>query len=142
MDLTAKIVLLIIVSLLLPFVLILLEKTILPYPAFVEEIAKALVIFFLILNFQNFKQKILAGLLFGFLFGLSENIFYLINVIENGNLNFFWQRIFLVTPMHIATVLIMVFTGLAKRWFLIFGLAGAIILHALFNSIAAELLMR
>jgi len=136
-----RIVFIVITALLLPFILIILGKTVLPYPAFVEEIVKAIVIFFLILNLPNFKQKILAGLLFGFIFGLSENIFYLTNVIESGNLNYFWQRMILVTPMHIATVLIMVFAGLKRKWFLIFGLAGAITLHALFNSIVVKLLI-
>jgi hypothetical protein len=141
LDLTAKFVLLILITLLLPFPLVILEKTILPYPAVVEEIAKGLVIFFLILNFPTFKQKILAGLLLGFLFGLSENIFYLVNIIENGNLNIFWQRMFFVAPMHIVTTLTILLPALKNKWFIVFGLAGAIILHILFNRIAAELVM-
>lgn len=137
-----RIVFIVITALLLPFILIILEKTILPYPAFVEEIAKALVIFFLILNLPGTKYKIATGVLFGFIFGLSENIFYLTNVIENGNLNYFWQRMISVMPMHIITVLMMVFVGSVRKWFLILGLAGAIILHTLFNSIAVEFLIR
>jgi hypothetical protein len=137
-----KTVFLIVAAVLLPFILIVIEKTILPYPAFVEEVAKALVIFFLILNLSGTKYKIAAGALFGFLFGLSENIFYLINIIENGEIIYFWQRFLWTTPMHIITVLIILFSGLAGKKFIIFGLAGAIILHALFNNVAAEFLMR
>jgi hypothetical protein len=137
-----KTVFLIVAAVLLPFILIVIEKTILPYPAFVEEVAKALVIFFLILNLSGTKYKIAAGALFGFLFGLSENIFYLINIIENGEIIYFWQRFLWTTPMHIITVLVILFSGLAGKKFIIFGLAGAIILHALFNNVAAEFLMR
>jgi len=148
-----KAILVIVAAVLLPFILIVVEKILLPYPAFVEEAAKALVIFFLILNFTphrneifgaglpGTKYKIAAGVLFGFLFGLSENIFYLTNIIENGQLIVFWQRFLWTVPMHIITILVMVFAGLARKWFLIFGLAGAIILHALFNSIVVRILM-
>jgi hypothetical protein len=140
-DPTIKFVLLVLTTLLLPFALIIIEKTLLPYPVFFEEIAKALVIFFLILNLPKTKYKIAAGVLFGFLFGLSENIFYLTNFIESGELTVFWQRFLWTVPMHIVTVLVMVFAGLKRKWLLIFGLAVAIILHTLFNNIAVELLI-
>ena len=138
-DLTIKLVLLVLIVLFLPFVLIVIEKTLLPYPAFVEEIAKAIVILFLILNLPGTKYKIAAGVLFGFLFGLSENIFYLTNIIENGQLTIFWQRFLWTVPMHIVTVLVMVFAGLAGKKWIILGLGGAIILHTLFNGIVMEL---
>ncbi len=144
-DVTIKFILLVLVTLMLSFILIVIEKTLLPYPAFVEEIAKALVVFFLILNLPGIKYKITAGLLFGFLFGLSENIFYLSNIIEKGVSHDFWQRMIFVVPMHIVTVLMILFSGWAGRkflpqrkvlaiGFLILGLGMAIILHTLFNS--------
>jgi len=137
-----KSVLVILIAVIAPFFLIILEKTILPYPVFIEEVTKALVVFFLILQLPGRKLKILAGLLFGFFFGLSENIFYLVNIIENGVIKIFWQRMFFVTPMHIITTLIILLPTLKNRWFIIFGLAGAIILHALFNSIVVDFLMQ
>ena len=112
------------------------------YSEIVEEIAKALVVLFLILNFPALKQKIGAGILFGFLFGLSENFFYLNQIFQLGDFSVFWQRFLWTVPMHIITVLVMVFAGSVKKWVLIFGLVGAVILHALFNSIAVEFLMR
>lgn len=130
-----KVILIILITILLPFPLIILEKTILPYPALVEEITKALVIFFLILKLPSAKYKIAAGLLFGFLFGLSENIFYLTNFIANEELTIFWHRFLLTLPMHIITALIILFFGLWRKWLIIFGLAGAIILHTWFNSV-------
>lgn len=112
------------------------------YSEIVEEIAKALVVLFLILNFPSLKQKIGAGILFGFLFGLSENFFYLNQIFQLGDFSVFWQRFLWTVPMHIITVLVMVFAGSVKKWVLIFGLTGAIILHALFNGIVVEFLMR
>ena len=112
------------------------------YSEIVEEIAKALVVFFLILNFPGLKQKIGVGILFGFLFGLSENFFYLNQIFQLGDFSVFWQRFLWTVPMHIITVLVMVFAGSVKKWVLIFGLTGAIILHALFNGIVVEFLMR
>jgi len=112
------------------------------YSEIVEEIAKALVVLFLILNFPALKQKIGAGILFGFLFGLSENFFYLNQIFQLGDFNVFWQRFLWTVPMHIITVLVMVFAGSVKKWVLIFGLIGATILHALFNGIVVAFLMR
>jgi len=112
------------------------------YSEIVEEIAKALVVLFLILNFPALKQKIGAGILFGFLFGLSENFFYLTNIFQLRDFSVFWQRFLWTVPMHIITVLVMVFAGSVKKWVLIFGLTGAMILHALFNGIVVAFLMR
>ena len=130
----------IISGLALPLFLIPLIKFI-GYSEIVEEIAKALVVLFLILNFSTLKQKVLAGILFGFLFGLSENMFYLNQIFQLGDFGVFWQRFLWTVPMHIITVLVMVFAGLVKKWFLIFGFIGAVILHALFNSLVVNMLI-
>ena len=45
------------------------------YSEIVEEIAKGLVVLFLILNLPTHKLQILGGIAFGFLFGVSENFF-------------------------------------------------------------------
>ena len=84
--------------------------------------------------FRSIKTKIKAGILFGFLFALSENIFYLNNILQLGDFSIFWQRFLLPMPMHIITVLLIVFAGLKKKWFLIFGFIGAVLLHVLYNS--------
>lgn len=134
-------VFLIMAGLVLPVVLIPLVKFT-GYSEIVEEIAKALVVLFLILNFSTLKQKILAGVLFGFLFGLSENIFYLNNIFQLGDFSIFWQRFLWTVPMHIITVLVILFAGLAGKKWIILGLAGAIVLHILFNGIVIEFLVR
>jgi len=123
----------IVAGLILPILLIPLVK-LTGYTEVVEEVAKALVVLFLILKLPNFRTRILAGIFFGFLFGLSESIFYLNNIFQLGDFSVFWQRFLWTVPMHIVTVLVMVFASLAKKWLLIFGLAGAVILHLLFNN--------
>lgn len=135
-----KIVFLIVAGLVLPLLLIPLIKFT-GYSEVVEEIAKAGVVLFLILKLPSHKARILVGIAFGFLFGLSENIFYLNNIFQLGDFSIFWQRFLWTVPMHIITVLVMVFAGLARKWFLIFGLTGAIALHILFNGIVVDTLM-
>ena len=127
-------------GLILPVLLIFIIKFT-DYSEIVEETVKALVVLFLILKLPNHKMQILFSVIFGFLFGLSENFLYLNQIFQFGDFSIFWQRFLWTVPMHIITVLIMVFAGLSKKWILIFGLAGAIILHALFNTYAVQILL-
>jgi hypothetical protein len=127
-------------GLILPLLLIPLVK-ITGYSEVVEELVKVLVILFLILKLPNTKTKILAGIIFGFLFGLSENFLFLNQIFQSGNLGVFFERFLWTVPMHIITVLIMVFTGMSKKWLLIFGFISAIILHILFNFFAVSILI-
>ncbi len=103
------------------------------YTEVVEEVAKALVVLFLILKLPSTKERLLAGVIFGFLFGLSESMFYLTTIFHIGDFGIFWQRFLFTVPMHITTVLILVSSGLTKKKFLFFGFAGALALHLLFN---------
>ena len=112
------------------------------YSEIVEEIAKALVVLFLILKLPTWKSQILGGIAFGFLFGVSENFFYLNNIFQLGDFSIFWKRFLWTVPMHIITVLVILFSGLAGKKWIVLGLSGAIVLHILFNGIVMELLMR
>jgi len=141
MENNLKIAILVVAGIVLPLILLPVIK-ITGFSEIVEEIAKALVVLFLILKLPTWKLQILGGIAFGFLFGMSENFFYLNNIFQLGDFSIFWQRFIWIIPMHIITVLVMVFAGLARKWFLIFGLAGAIVLHILFNGIVIEFLMR
>jgi len=111
------------------------------YSEVVEELAKALVILFLILKLPNHRIQILIGAAFGFLFGFSENCLYLNQIFQLGDMSVFWQRFLWTVPMHIITVLVMVFAGISKKWLLILGLIGAIFLHIIFNFFAVGLLV-
>jgi len=103
------------------------------YSEVIEEIAKTMVILFLILNLPKFKWQIFITIMFGFLFGLSENILYLNNIFQIGNFSIFWQRFFTTIPMHIATSLIILFFGLFGKKFIFVGLLMSIVIHFLFN---------
>jgi len=139
MENNLKIAILVVAGIVLPLILIPIVQ-IAGFTEMIEEAAKAIIVLFLILNFPTTRQKILAGISFGFLFGVSENFFYLNQIFQLGDFSVFVQRFLWAVPMHIITVLVMVFAGLARRWFLIFGLAGAIILHVLFNNVAVGFL--
>lgn len=134
------VILAIVAGLILPALLIPLVEFI-GYSEIVEEIAKALVVLFLILKLPSYKMKILVGIGVGFLFGLSENMFYLNNIFQFSDFSVFWQRFLWTVPMHIITVLVMIFASLAKKWFLIFGFIGAVIIHVLFNSLVVSMLI-
>ena len=135
------IILTIVAGLILPLLLIPLVRFT-GYSEIVEEIAKALVVLFLILKLPSYKAQIFVGIGFGFLFGLSENMFYLNNIFQLGDFSIFWQRFLWTVPMHTITVLVMVFAGLAGKKWIILGLVGAIILHVLFNSLVVSMLIR
>ena len=128
----------IIAGFLLPLILIPVVKFT-GYSEVIEEIAKALIILLLILKIPSHKKQILVGILFGLFFGISENFLYLNQIFQLGDLSVFWQRFIYTVPMHIITVLIMLFTGISKKWLLIFGLICAIILHIIFNSFVMHL---
>lgn len=126
------IILIIISGLILPLVLIpIVQLT--GYSEVIEEIAKVLIIFFLVLKLSTLKQKIWAGVLFGFLFGLSESLLYLNNIFQLGDFSVFWQRILLTVPMHVITVLIMILFAFKNKKWIVLGLACSIILHLGFN---------
>lgn len=122
----------ILAGLVLPLVLIPIAK-LTGHSEILEEIAKALVVIFLILKLPNFKTKIITAIIFGLFFGLSENLLYLSQFIQQGNLSPFWQRFDLTVPMHVLTVLIIFFLANFKKALALLGLILAIAVHLLFN---------
>lgn len=133
-DTTIKGIALIISGLILPAILIVVVRFT-GYSEVVEEIAKAIIILFLISNLKTYRLEIIFAILFGFLFGLSENIFYFNQILQSGDINTFWQRFVWTIPMHIFTVLIMTLTATGRKWFLFFGILAAIIIHLIFNVV-------
>lgn len=105
------------------------------YSEILEELCKALVILFLVLKLSKLKWQVIGASVFGFLFGLSESIFYLNNIFQIGNLDIFWQRFLFTIPLHIITVLIILFFARKNRKFIILGTIVAIVVHLLFNQI-------
>lgn len=108
-----------------PFFLLLIEKYI-PYPYIIEEIFK----FYLAKKSDSTKSAIILGILFS----LSESIFYVFNPSYILNPKLFIARITLVSAMHATTIIVMYyFLNKNKLWPI--GLALAITIHYMFNSL-------
>jgi len=129
----ARIFLLLILGLIASFLMILLGKTIVPYPAILEETVKALLILFLICGLEKTSYKVGAALMLGVIIGLSENIFYLTGSLD-GSLQVFWLRMLIVVPMHIITTLIILLPTFKRRYLIVFGWLVAMLVHTAFNN--------
>ncbi|MEE8131666.1 MAG: PrsW family glutamic-type intramembrane protease [Candidatus Paceibacterota bacterium] len=123
---------LIIIAIVLPLFLIPIIK-IIGYSEIIEEIAKAMVVFFVVLELPTFRKKIAGAIIFGLIFALSESIFYLTNIFQLGDFSIFWQRLVLTTPLHIITALVILLPALKNKFLIFAGLFFAIIFHLLFN---------
>ena len=115
-----------------PFILWPIE-IILPYPYIVEEISKAILIFFL-LKLPN-REKILGTIMIGFLFSFSETVLYLFNVFSVGSLQTLLLRFIFTTPMHILTSLIILSSALINKNLIVLGVIIAALVHYIFNLI-------
>jgi|SRR3989344_3893359 len=99
-----------------------------PYPHIVEELVKALLIFYL-LKLSNNSQKIYGTILVGLLFALSENVLYMIN----GNPQTLILRFVITMPMHIITSLVILAWALIDKRLIFLGIILAGFIHYLFN---------
>lgn len=136
LDDTLRFILLIAVSLILPLILIPIVK-IIGYTEIIEELVKALVIFFIVLGFSTVKKGTVGALILGTLFALSESIFYLNNIFQNGDFDIFWQRLAWTMPLHIITVLIMFMLALKEKKLIVPGFIFAVLVHVAFNVFLA-----
>ena len=100
-----------------PFVIWPIEL-ILPYPHVVEEIVKAVMVWW---GKPNAKTALLLGAIFAF----SEAVFYLFNSPSA------LSRLLYTLPLHTSTFLIL---ALSRRRFFPLGLAAAILIHWLYNK--------
>ncbi|MCX6816685.1 MAG: hypothetical protein NTZ93_02390 [Candidatus Beckwithbacteria bacterium] len=97
-------------------------ELVLPFPALIEEAAKALVIY----RSSSLRQAFGLGLVFGF----SEAILFLVNANLLQNMSAIFWRLLLTMPMHGITAAMIVVFG-KRYWWL--GLMLAILTHYLFN---------
>lgn len=134
LDFSSAILVLLIGTCMGIFVLGLLEASLFPYPVFLEELLKALLIFFVICRLETAWQKIGAGVFLGILFGLGENILYLPDAIGMGDIWYFFERCLYVAPMHLATVLLMVLVSIKYKPLIVIGFIGALLIHTYFNQ--------
>ena len=128
---------LIVVALLLalasPFLLLPIEKF-LPYPHFIEEAVKLVIVIMMIKTETQIKENLWVWVFTaGFLFAVSESILYLMNIFALGNLMLFPQRLAMTGGLHTSTMMFMYFLGRKNYWGLTVGFVGAVLIHYFFN---------
>jgi len=128
---------LVVVALLLalasPFLLLPIEK-LLPYPHFIEEAVKLLIVLMIIKAERQEKRSFAVWVFMaGFIFAISESILYLADLLALGNYMLFPQRLVLTGGLHTGTVMLMYFLGRKSYLGLAVGFVGAVIIHYFFN---------
>ena len=128
---------LVVVALLLalasPFLLLPIEK-LLPYPHFIEEAVKLVIVIMMIKTETQIKENLWVWVFTaGFLFAVSESILYLMNIFALGNLMLFPQRLAMTGGLHTSTMMFMYFLGRKNYWGLTVGFVGAVLIHYFFN---------
>ncbi|MDO8452597.1 MAG: PrsW family glutamic-type intramembrane protease [bacterium] len=121
----------------LPFILWPVE-ILFPYPHIIEELGKALLIFFL-LKSGSLRQKILGAALIGFLFAFSENVLYMLNIFSGANTQDLLLRFVITMPMHIATSVVIMAISLIDKRLIFIGVILAGLIHYFFNSYVSSL---
>jgi len=119
-------------SAVLPFLLWPLEYF-LPYPHLVEEVAKGVLLWFLVGSELTNKQKMMMAVVVGFVFGFSESNFYIINALMGDGIRTYFLRLVVVTPMHILTSVAIVLPALKSKKRIWIGIVGAILIHSGYN---------
>lgn len=120
-----------------PLILLPIEKF-LPYPSFIEEFVKLIIVLIVIKAARQFSSWVWV-LIAGFLFALSESILYLINIFALGDLTLFPKRLILTSGLHICTMILMYFLGKKSYLGLLIGFIVAILIHHFFNLLMANI---
>jgi hypothetical protein len=94
-----------------------------PFPAVIEETAKAVFIH----RARDGRQALVWGLIFG----IAEAFLFLVNANLLLTFTVWWRRLLLTVPMHGLTA--GTYWTLRQPWWL--GLAAAILIHAGFNQL-------
>lgn len=116
-----------------PLLLLPVEK-ILPYPHFIEEVIKLVIVGVIIKTEKQTKRNLWFWIfMVGFLFAISESILYLVNIFALGDLMAFPKRLVLTGGLHIGTVMLMYLLGRKKYAGLFVGFIIAIAIHYFFN---------
>lgn len=124
---------LVFVGVVIPWLIIPIVK-IVGYSEVIEEVLKASVVLFVLNVFTSLAGRIKNIMLFILSFGLSESLFYLSYASQIDNMSIFWQRIILTIPMHIITVLILLFSALKNKKTIILGIIASLAIHLTFNA--------
>lgn len=132
-DKILAIILLPLMALMAPFLVFPIEFY-LPYPHVVEEIPKAILVYFL-LEVSNKKQSLKIAIILGVLFSVSETILYTFNFFMLTSLGPLIKRLILTSILHSLTIVVMLLIGMRNKKLLPFGLLLGIFIHYLYNLI-------
>jgi RsiW-degrading membrane proteinase PrsW (M82 family) len=121
-------------------------EILLPYPHFLEEILKLVLVLLILERPGPFLRKVVLCLASGALFTLSESILYFLGIFQIGQPALFFQRLALTIPLHVGTMMLMLLpaslsqggSGLKKKELVIIGFLLAILLHYLYNLAVGE----
>lgn len=127
-----EIALLFVVSLFSPFPLWLVQQF-LPFPHFIEEIFK-----FILVRFTPATKKWQYPLILGLAFSFSESFLYLINFFQLGDFSLFLPRLFLTSILHTFTFFLLYYSK-NKTYLSLIALIFAIIIHYFYNQIVASI---
>lgn len=122
----------ILAALVVGFFLFFIEQTLF-WPHIFEELAKVLIIFFLILKITKKKSRILFTFGAWFIFILVENIFYLPQFIEEGNLALFYGRFLGPSILHLISFALLIIFSWKHKHLIWLALVINIFLHYFFN---------
>ena len=135
-----------------PLLLLPVEKF-LPYPHFIEEAVKLVIVVMILKavktprtaarsdhsNLEGLRNPWVWVFMAGFLFAISESVFYLMNIFALGDFMAFPKRLVLTCGLHTGTMMLMYFLGRKNYVGLVVGFVGAISIHYFFNLWVASL---
>jgi len=118
-----------------PLFLLPIEK-LYPFPYLLEELVKLIIVEAIINAEKKIKDNFVVWvILAGVLFTISESVFYLTNILANGNLILLPKRLILTGTLHLGTILLL-YVFLKKNLFwAIVGLSSTILIHYFYNSV-------
>lgn len=115
-------------SLVLPFVALIIERF-LPYPYFVEEVLKGI----LVINLDK-KHRIMLSIAIGVLFALTETVIYSTSLFLVGGVGVFITRFVLTAFVHSLTCVVMALSIYKTKKGFVIGLILAILIHWFYNT--------
>ncbi len=104
-----------------------------PYPHFLEEVLKLVLILLILKISESATKKIILAASAGALFAFSESILFFLLIFQIGQPGLFFQRLAFTIPLHVLTLLLMLLPGLKKKELTFVGFLLAVILHYGYN---------
>lgn len=104
----------------------------LPFPYIIEEIAKGILVLFVI-NLPDKSAQAKIVLASAAIFTVSETVLYSLNIALVGDLSTLLTRLILTTILHSLTMLIILISSFKHKWLMPTGVAAAMLIHYFYN---------